>query len=75
VFASVACYPAKTTLPNGENAHCTVRPLDWWRQIFEAAGRNHPQIIWKLFVEQHEGAEPALSTDTPVDPERPGPAQ
>ena len=30
VFANVACYPAAKTLPNGENAHCTVQPASWW---------------------------------------------
>ena len=53
VFASVACYPAKTTLPNGENAHATVRPLAWWKQIFDAAGAPYPQVVYKLWVEEH----------------------
>ena len=53
VFASVACYPAKTTLPNGENAHATVRPLAWWQQIFADAAGPHPQVAYKLFVEEH----------------------
>ena len=52
VFASVACYPAKTTLPNGENAHATVRPLAWWKQIFADAGGPHPQVVYKLWVEE-----------------------
>ncbi len=49
VFACVACIPALTTLPNGENAHCTVRPIDWWRELFVAAGKCRPQILWDLF--------------------------
>src|SRR5262245_55938455 len=24
--------PARQFLPNGENAHCTVRPPEWWRE-------------------------------------------
>jgi hypothetical protein len=51
VFASVACYPAKTTLPNGENAHVTIRPLDWWKQIFTDTGNTYPRVAWKLFVD------------------------
>jgi hypothetical protein len=27
-FAKVACYPARKRLPNGENAHCTVKLVD-----------------------------------------------
>ena len=53
VFAAIACYPAKTTLPNGENAHATVRPIDWWKQVFTDAGNKHPEVMWKLFVEEH----------------------
>ena len=32
VFAVVASYPAKKVLPNGENAHCTVKSAEWWRE-------------------------------------------
>ena len=53
VFAAIACYPAKTTLPNGENAHATIRPLEWWKEVFTEAGRPHSHIVWKLFVEEH----------------------
>ena len=34
VFASVACHPAVKRLPNGENAHCTVRPPAFWEALF-----------------------------------------
>ena len=34
VFASVACHPAVKRLPNGENAHCTVRPPAFWDELF-----------------------------------------
>lgn len=27
----IALKPAGQTLPNGENAHCTVMPKEWWR--------------------------------------------
>lgn len=36
VYLNVACYPARKTLPNGENAHVTVRPPQWWRKLIEA---------------------------------------
>lgn len=39
VFANVACFPARKTLPSGGNAHCTIKPQAWWaRQIERAAG-------------------------------------
>jgi hypothetical protein len=32
VFANVACFPALKTLPSGANAHCTVKPAQWWQE-------------------------------------------
>jgi len=50
VFANVAAYPAKKTLPNGWNAHVTVKPAAWWQgRIGEAArgwlGQDYRFII------------------------------
>jgi hypothetical protein len=35
VIFSVCTVPAVTFLPNGENAHCTVKPKDWWLSRIE----------------------------------------
>jgi hypothetical protein len=32
---NIACTPSKSTLPNGKNAHVTVRPPAWWRERVE----------------------------------------
>jgi hypothetical protein len=40
VFANIASFKAKKTLPNGENAHCTIEPPAWWREVFEAEARR-----------------------------------
>jgi hypothetical protein len=61
VFASVASYPAKSRLPTGENAHCTIRPVAWWQETFAAAAARHPAVVWKLHVE--EKVAPAGSSD------------
>lgn len=50
VFANVACYPAKKRLPTGENAHCTIKPLEWWSGQFAAAGARHRGIVWRCWV-------------------------
>lgn len=34
LFVTVATYPAKKQLPNGENAHVTVKPTEWWEERF-----------------------------------------
>jgi hypothetical protein len=54
IFANAACYPALTTLPNGENAHCTLRPAEWWQAVFTAAASSHSGVMWKLAVESHD---------------------
>lgn len=48
VFAVATCFPAKKSLPNGENAHCTVRPPSWWRGQMQLASRRHPDVAWTL---------------------------
>ncbi len=35
VYLNIAMYPANTVLPNGENAHCTLKPIQWWRNQIE----------------------------------------
>jgi hypothetical protein len=55
VFANVACYPAGKTLPNGENAHCTIMPLPFWKEIFETAARARPDLLWEVWVDTTRG--------------------
>jgi hypothetical protein len=52
VYAVATCYPAKKSLPNGENAHCTVMPPDWWRGQMETAARRHPGVDWLLCTKE-----------------------
>jgi hypothetical protein len=52
VYAVATCYPAKKSLPNGENAHCTVMPPDWWRGQMEVAARRHPGVDWLLCTKE-----------------------
>jgi hypothetical protein len=58
VFASVACYSARKRLPNGENAHCTVRPPAWWRGLIErTAAERGGGLLWEfIFVSLTDGA-------------------
>jgi hypothetical protein len=48
VYAVIACYPAVKRLPNGENAHCTIEPPEWWAERFKAAGARHPGVKWEI---------------------------
>jgi len=48
VYVVAACYPARKTLPNGQNAHCTLEPPAWWQGQLELAARRNPGIPWVL---------------------------
>jgi hypothetical protein len=52
VFANVACYPAMKHLPNGENAHCTVRPAGWWREQLACVAAAHPEIRYEFLLDE-----------------------
>lgn len=63
LFVTVATYPAKKRLPNGENAHITQKPAEWWAEQFLALGirgghapgrdsaRGEDGFIFKMVVE------------------------
>ncbi|MDD9878754.1 MAG: hypothetical protein OXR84_15070 [Magnetovibrio sp.] len=44
VYMTVACFSASKTLPNGENAHCTVEDPDWWRALLSETGARYPSV-------------------------------
>ncbi len=48
VYVVAACYPAKKILPDGQNAHCTIQPPEWWREQLERAAARNPGIKWRL---------------------------
>jgi hypothetical protein len=41
---NVACYPAAAKLPNGENAHITLRPPSWWKGMLDSIASEYPDI-------------------------------
>ena len=42
---NVACYPAAAQLPNGENAHVTVRHPAWWKGMVDSIAVEFPDIV------------------------------
>lgn len=50
VYTVAACYPARKTMPNGENAHVTLQPPDWWKLQMEMAARRNPGVRWILYT-------------------------
>jgi hypothetical protein len=48
VFCNVACYAAQKHLPNGENAHCTVKSREWWRGLVGELSAPHPGVFYEI---------------------------
>jgi hypothetical protein len=42
---NVACYSAAALLPNGENAHITVRPPLWWKGLIDTISIEYPDVF------------------------------
>jgi hypothetical protein len=51
VYLCVACFPAKKTLPNGENAHCTIEPPQWWLAQFNEQVKKRPGLRYFAVLE------------------------
>jgi hypothetical protein len=51
VFANIASFPALKSLPNGENAHCTVRPPAWWAGLLHAIAHRHLGVRYHVLVD------------------------
>lgn len=48
VFANIACYSAFARLPEGENAHCTIKPPQWWAGLFYFLEHKYPDHKYLL---------------------------
>ena len=65
VFCNVMDYPSQTFLPNGENARVTRKSSIWWRGLFAAANRNHPNVKYCIaFSSQRKDIEGQLISRT-----------
>jgi hypothetical protein len=51
VFMTIASYPAVKVLPNGENAHVTIRSAEWWRDVIVGVAAARPEVVWEAWVE------------------------
>lgn len=50
LFVTVASYPSKKDLPDGRNAHVTVKPEEWWREKFAPLAIERPDLEIILLV-------------------------
>jgi len=67
VFANVVCYAARKRLPNGENAHCTIKPADWWIELLKRVASRHPALMWEFIIQwREEGPEGSRIIETTI---------
>ncbi len=50
VILNIACYPANALLPNGENAHITVRDSFWWKAQLDNFALKYPNTYIQLIT-------------------------
>lgn len=48
VWASVCCRPARKSFPDGRNLHITLKPWQWWDDLFNEAARRYPNVVYYL---------------------------
>lgn len=57
VFANIACYPARTILSTGENAHITIEQPEWWASLIEDIAKNYPDVSY-CFIATTDRSQP-----------------
>ena len=58
VWCNIDSFPARKTLPNGENVHITVRHPQYWRGVFETTGNRFPEIEWEIGCRLADSKDP-----------------
>ena len=48
VFITAALYPATKNLPNGENAHCTLKSPAWWKELIKPIADSFTSVRYRL---------------------------
>lgn len=61
VFATIACYPARKRLPNGDNAHITLRDPQWWGEIFRGAAASRRGVVWEAWIQSRDSSGGGLT--------------
>jgi hypothetical protein len=52
VILNIACYEAAALLPNGENAHITVRPSHYWKALVDQVALRYPNVSVLLLTSE-----------------------
>lgn len=67
VYANIACYPAQKSLPDGQNAHCTVKSVEWWTRQFQLASADDKTIYWEIWLQMRIAPGKLVETNVSVD--------
>jgi hypothetical protein len=59
VFLTIARYEADKRLPNGENAHITIKPAEWWAEVIGSVAASRPSVLWEARVEERKFSDRA----------------
>ena len=71
VFANIACYPARTVLSSGENAHITIEQPSWWRELILEIAQDFPHVNYYFLATEDRSQAGELITndaDLPIVP-------
>ena len=60
VFATIACYPALKNLPNGQNAHCKIRPPLWLTGLIHGIAMRHTDVSYRFHLVTRTGPRKKL---------------
>jgi cyclopropane fatty-acyl-phospholipid synthase-like methyltransferase len=52
VFLGIHSHKAKKYLPNGDNVHCTIHPVEWWIKLASQYATVHTVIMENSNIEQ-----------------------
>jgi hypothetical protein len=66
LVVSTVSHLARKTLPSGINAHVTVRPPQWWQELFEQTASQHPEVCYTLLVTEKKGGNSETFTYTNI---------
>lgn len=50
LICTIACYPAKKQLPNGENAHITLKKPGWWIEKIQDTAEKRSVVDYHLWI-------------------------
>lgn len=49
LVVNIACYAARSLLPNGDDMHVTVRPAQWWKGLCDCIAVEFPAVsVWLI---------------------------